>query len=216
MFGADDIVEITVLPSRVRLEGVISFASQHHIVIACRRGFSAHLRPGAEVQLIQGFQDSLFQITTSIRCSEQDEIVVLRMPPCLIQRRSLRIECRLNAWYEHDLVVQYRKIPGREGKGPALISDISTGGAQVYVDQMLPVKTDFYLNIELNESTMVRVRAKVMRCRLLTREECGLIPGLYYVVGTQFLDVDRRHLVQLKRFVMEPRPQSASSEDEDA
>ena len=199
MFRAGDKVEITVLPDNLSFMSKIQFADKQHLLMTCAPDKVDCLRSGANIHLIQVDEGNFYQIQSFIvRCDGRNFVVPI-MPPQLIQRRRTpRLQCTLPAHYE---IVGAKQEGIPEGE-PAMLTDISLGGARAYFESTVIPNSVVTIDIQLNEDERIEVEAQVLRCTQTQPVKYTDGRNLPHQVALRFMQVSRLHQVMLQRYLL--------------
>ena len=203
MFQAGDKVEITVLPDNLSFMSKIQFADKQHLLMTCAPEKADCLRAGASIHLIQVADDNFYQIQSFVLRCEGRNFVVPLMPPQLIQRRRTpRLRCKLLG---HIQIVGAKSEGGPEGE-PAMLTDISLGGARAYFERVILPDSVVIVNVELTDNECIEAEAQVLRCTQVTGMKCTDGRELPYQAALRFTRVSRLHQVMLQRHLLRSVP----------
>jgi c-di-GMP-binding flagellar brake protein YcgR len=200
MFEAGEKVEITVLPDNLSFMSKIQFADRQHLLLTCSPDKADCLRAGANVHLIQVAEGNFYQVQSFIvRCDGRSFVVPL-MPPQLIQRRRTpRLQCSLPAHYH---VIGGKADAATPEGEPAILTDLSLGGARAYFDRVAIPNSVVAIDVQLTDDECISTEAQVLRCTPAGNVKYTDGRDLPYQIALRFTQISRLNQVILQRYLL--------------
>ena len=202
MFTTQDVIEVTVLPEEIRLPVTIRHTEGPHLLFSVNASDASLFQPGISIQFIQAAEGGLYLCESTIVNRRDNQVVAkIGRPQLLQRRRSKRFQCDLSAFYQKGCSLADLPPIQNDQMDIGRVYDLSLGGAQVYISEILFAQTDIGMRICLNESEKINVEAVVIRCikaEIPRKSEEFMLPN---VIAIRFCSVSRFDQVQLHRFL---------------
>ncbi len=202
MFHVNDQIGVAVFENEQYSGSVVSMENDS-LEISFDAESNFEFIPGQTLVLTQATKSSLFRMETTIVSKNVETITVELKPPQLVQRRrSDRASCAIEVWFAQK---QTNSQDEKEDfRVPALVDDISVGGATLYSDMLLPADSILKIEFKLVGKETTVLQASVLRCTHRSNRFATKHENKHFEIAVKFVNMSRLDQLTLIQYLIKP------------